>query len=814
MGINVAKQIKDYKSKTDFRYPSDNINPDLKHTEEWHLAYMKAFLCDYANNRLHFNFEHSEGEYSIPELRAYAKGQESDARVKKNFFGEKKRNKTTGKYPTSMNVDWNGIDVMPKFFDVMRGQNMDLEFKTTCRAIDEGSIQTKGLDRAYLKMMLDGKTKELLEKTKYHPNAPISLEDIGAETESDVDLFFDSGAYMTQREIASEACVAKSRAESGYRTNQSMWMDDAITLGLFAGKNYTDKANRLAKTRYADPSNMLIPYSSFLDHRNVTKVGEKRKMSIGELREEFPHIGDAQWRKIANEYSNQNPEIATAIAGMGYYNREVTNHLGQDIINQSMVWVLDAQWLGCDTTKYLTNEKKKNIYKEVGYTYETDKKAEKKGDKTIKKNHIKKHYASWIIGTDVMLDWGLEDAIYYGKDGNKIPGLDYFIEKTGNKSLVERCIPHIEDIRLAVVKRRNAIATLPPAPRMIIQQQLLDNVRLNGILHTSEQLMDLFKEKGVLVVNNLDEFNKPIFQNSKPIEFVTTNIVEDITLFSNEIAQGIERIREVTGLNQSVDASTQNPYQGLGKSQMAVAAANNALKPTFDRYISFVTRVDADLVKKWQVIAKNNKGLKITHAPLGVNTMQVLELGDEFTNAEIGIYTQMEYTNDEKQALFGRILELSKTYTSTQGTIGLNTAEFMHLEDLINAGSFTFAKYVIARTEKKREMMALKVKRQSEQFTFKSQQESAILANKLKVEGTADEERKKLLTIRVSEIEKRITKLTEMLTDIGPDSMNDPNVIQQQIEMSEQKINSLLMEDKAIDQQKLQQEQMQNQQSA
>jgi hypothetical protein len=806
---NTAKTIKDYKSKTDYRYPSDNINPELKDNKEYHLAFAQAFLSDFANNRFHFNFEKTgTSEYSIDELRAYATGMEGEARVKKNFFGEKKRDLKTGKYPTSMNIDWNGIDVMPKMFDVMRAVNMDIEFKTTARAIDEVSIQAKNLDREYLKNMIDRRTKDLLEKTKYHPNAPVSLEDIGAETEADVDLYFDSGAYITQREIASDACVSKSRHESGYRTNQSMWMDDVITLGVQIGKNYIDKANKIAKTRYCDPKYTLFPFSKFLDHRNVTKVGEYREITIGELREEYPHIEEWQWKVIARQYANQQSvELQAAIGGTGYFSREVSNDYGQNYINSCKILILDIQWLTNDMSKRLINENNEDVYREVEYGYEVDKKFAKRGHKTITKNHVKKHYCSWIIGTDTLLDFGQEDAVYYGKDGNRIPGLDFFIEKTGNKSLVERCIPHIEDIKLAVVKKRNAIATLPPAPRMIIQAQLFDNVFLNEIKQTPEMLLDLFKEKGVLVVNNLDDFNKPIFQNAKAIDFVPTGVIEDITLFSNEIIQGIERIREVTGLNQSVDASTPNSYVGLGKSQMAAAAANNALKPTFDRYVSFITRIDADLVKKWQLIAKWNKGLTLTHAPLGINTMQVLELGEDFTNAEIGIYTEMEYTNDEKQQLFGQIIELNKSYISTQGTFGLNTAEFMHLQDLINAGSFKFAKYVIARTEKKREMFALRTKRQSEEFTFNSQANNAKLASDLKREDISMEERKKLLTQRVVEIEKRITALSEKLVDRDAETTTPASFIETQIQLYEQQINTLISDDMMID------EAMKNQQN-
>lgn len=801
-----AKQIKDYKNRSEYVYPSHNINPELKKDEAYKLAFMRALTADFASGNTHVPFEFGSN-YSYEELRRYAQGMEGNSMVKKNFFGEKKRDPKTGLYPTTINVNWNGTDIMPKFFDVMRSVNQKIEYKSTARAVDGESIQSKKLDRAYLKFMIDQRTQETLAIAKVKPNTPVSLDDIGAETEADVDLYMDSGAYMTKREIAASAATQKTNKESDYKVIQDMQFDDIITLGIFGGKNYIDHANNCVKKRYVDPAKCIIPYSKYNDFRNNSKCAEFRTLSIGELREEYPNVPEWKWKKLARDYAFMNPETETELSKVGVFSNATTNQYGQNLIDSCNILVLDGQWLSTDTEKRLTNEKKEDkFYKEVDYGYEASEARKKKGDKVITKNFVRKYYATWVVGTDVLLDHGMcEDIVYYGPDGNKIPKLDYFFSKTGNKSLVERCITHIEDIHLAAVKLRNAIATVPPAPRMIIQQQLMDNVFLNGIRQQPEDLYQKFTEKGILVVNNLDVFNKPIFQNSKAIEFVPTNIMEDINIFRGEIIAGIEAIREVTGLNQAVDASTANPYVGLGKSQMAATAANNALSPSFNSFISFFKRSEDDVVKKWQIIAKKLKGLKLEYAPLGINTMQILEMGPEFSASDFNIFTEMEFTEDERNTLFAQILELNKTYVNSQGASGLNTAEFMHLQEMIMAGNFKFAKYVIARTEKKRELMALKAKRQSEEMTFQAQRDSLMMNNKYKQEAITDEERKKLLTVRVSEIEKRITGLYEKLTEV-PDDLATPadtGSIMSLIQLNEQNIISLINDDKMMDQQRM-----------
>lgn len=803
-----AKEIKEYKNRAKYTYPSDNINPGLKKDAKYALMFMQALMADFASGNTHVPFEFGSA-YSYETLRRYATGKEGNSMVKKNFFGEQKRDKATGKYPTTVNTSWNGTDVMPKFFDVMRSVNQKIEYRTTARAIDSDSTLTKQMDRAYAKFLIEEKARETFAMAKFKPSSPVNIEEIGAQTESDIDLFFDSGAYVTQREIAATACTQKTNKESNYKVIQDMQFDDIITIGIFAGKNYIDKANNIVKKRYVDPANCIIPYSKHLDFRNIDKFGEFREMTIGELREEFPQIPAYQWKVIAREYANQNPEHWAELSRIGIFSQETATTYGDGLINGFRVKVLDAQWLSMDTENRLTNDKNNDFYKEVEYGYEVKGNRKRTGDKVIAKNYLKKYYATWIVGTDIILDNGVcEDLVYYGKDGNKIVKLDYFCAKTGNKSLVERCIQHIEDIHLAVVKLRNAIATIPPAPRMIIQQQLMDNVFLNGKRVEPEDNYQKFIEKGLLTVNNLDAFNKPIFQNSKAIEFVPANAIDDIQIFRSEIIAGVEAIREVTGLNQAADASTPNPYVGLGKSQMAAAAANNALSPSFNAFVGFVKDSDEDVVKKWQIVAKRVEDLEIEHAPLGINTMQVLKLGKYFTNSDFNIYTEMEFTQEEMQNLFQQILELNKNYVNTQGASGLNTAEFMHLQEMIMAGNFQMAKYVIARTEKKRELMAMRFKRESEQFTFQAQQQSAMLANRMKQEAISDEEREKLLTVRISEIEKRITKMYESITaaDMSTDPTAPPTGVMALIAMQEQAITQLIAQNEQIKMAKAQQQ--------
>jgi hypothetical protein len=800
----LAKNIADYAAKGSHPYPADNIDPKLKLDKAYAFAFCRALLSDYAGNRLQIPFDFGT-KRTYRELRAYAQGKQGNAKIKENFFGPGKKN-SDGFYDTKVGVSWDGMDVMPKMYDVLRGINQKIEFRPEIRCVDPDALEAKIFDRSYLKHLIKAETAQLLGRAAYKPNSPVNMEELGLETESDVDLYFDSGAHSTWREIAAQAACNQCKIDSDYKTLQDMHFDDLITLSIMGGKNYIDRANGAVKQRYVDVENALIPYSRYPDFRNITRAGEVRDMSIGELREEYPHISADEWRLIAKKYRTQNSDYRMEAATNGFPNaaarQEEMNTYGMDPVNQIMLKVLDCQWLSTDVERYLVNQSpNRKFYKDVDFQYEVSNSDYKKGDRVKDRKVVKKYFAAWVIGTDLMLDYGVcEDVVYYGKSGNKIPKLDYFFAKTNNSSLVERCIGHIDDINLAVVKRRNALATLPPAPRMVIQQQLLDNVYLNGIKQEPEDLIQTLIERGYLVVNNLDDHNRPIFQNAKAVEFIPINVIQDITMFTNEIKEGIDRIREVTGLNQATDASTPEQYTGLGKTQIAVGASNNALFPTFNAYSYYFTPAFDDVVKKYQILARKRKeqgGVKIISSRLGTTATEILSLDADFSNSDYHMKTVMEYTEDQRQMLLQQIGQFNAQNGQTGGTFGLSYAEYMYIFNMIMAGNFQLAMFMIAQAERKKALAQRRKEIQDQQTNIQNQISSNQSAETEKRKSLIAEENAKRLTAQITETEKRKTQLmkdiaaVQQANALAPGGIINTELLQQFLAETDQVLQGL-----------------------
>lgn len=729
-----------YQTPTQFKgqqyknpYPSDRIDPRFKREKDYFVAFNNAFYADYINNYCYVPFEFG-AKRSFQELRAYATGQQSSNKIKENLIGAKRKNKD-GKYITKMNVSFDTYYKLPQMFDVMREKNMSQEYDVSVSCIDDDSIAAKEADKAMLLFLIDENNKNFMRQVGFIPNTPINPEEMGLRTAQDVKTYFEIGGYTMHREIACQAACQKTKLVSNYKVLQDASFDDLIITGLLGWKTDIEKSTMLPKIRKVNLDRALIPYSEQNDFSDITRAGEWRIMTIAQIRKENPKLTSTDLKYIARCFSWFNPEYTSAINGAYYktnLNPNYVSDIDVDPISRVKVMVLDSQWLSTDIETHVKNVRATGQvrFKEVPYDYTIDKKAEKSGDKKIQKNVIRKYYSSWIIGTDMFLDYGVcKDVVYYGKDGNKTPRLDFFFAKTGNASLVERAIAIVDDIDMAIVKQRNALATIPAAPGLAIQKDLLENVMLNGILQQPEDIMQALQERGVLYYNGLDDHGKPLYfaGGQKPIDYLdVTKIAGILAVYGNQIAQKVNELREVLGMQSGADAGGTSAYQGLGQTKLAFQASNASLYPTFNAYNYVFKAAFDDIIKKWQIVAKNKKGdVKVSYSVLGSKNMAVFKLGKDFDNWDFNLEIDIAPSQEEKQNLLTSISQQKALGDQTGGSQGLTMSEYLFVWKKVMAGNVDEAMYVLSQIEAKKAQVQQQSKQADIEANAVVQQQSA-----------------------------------------------------------------------------------------
>lgn len=707
--------------------PSDDINPKLKKEKEYYLSVAQSMMADFASDATCVPFAWYS-QRSIQELKDYARGRQSNDKIK-SWILNKKRKTADGRWITKMNVSWDGYAKLPQMFDMMRSKNMNHDYDVDIQCYDMETMAAQENMRQSLLYLINENTRQFIETSMFRPEVEVDPSEIGLRTSRDVNVYVESGGYVPQWIKAAVAACSKSRVVSNYKEFQDECFDDLITNpeGITGARTYIDRATGEPKFRHVDVPNAIIPYFKGISSTGkITRAGELREITVADLRAIRPDLKPDELVYIAKKFQWMNPNYSGLLSGSGYYGQG--NHLFQkfdmDPLSRVKILILDYQFLSTDRDKFVKNDDRK-YFSEVDYDYVLTSKARKNGDYTVEKKVIRKHEAQWIVGTKYFLSYGqCDDAVYQGPDGNKTPTLDYFFVKTGNMSLVERCIALVDDMNMILVKHRNVWATLPAAPGMMIQKNLIENVFLNGKKQQPEDILQAMIERGVLQYDSLDDFNKPLFAagGQKPIEFLDfSRIAQLLGACTAELQNKVAEIREVLGLTQGADAGERSPYLGLGEQQLAIEQSNASLTPTFNAYRYLFKDVFDDIIKKWQIMARKKKGLKLGYSALGNSNMKMLELGGHFSAADFACEVTIGATREDKMALLQELRELK---TPADGSMGITYAEYMYVRGRILAGNIKEAELVMSILDAGKRQRQEENEQRNIQANLEGQQES------------------------------------------------------------------------------------------
>lgn len=757
-----------YKVAGKYSYPDPKVSPAEKKQRDWLYQYANAFWSEYVQNKLDCPYTWGEEEMSFDELRLYAKGKQSMEKLKDRF--RSLRPNAQGKRTTKMNISWRGMDFMAKQFDVMRAMNQEVDFDIEVSCSNTDDIDEKDFNREYVKYMIHDETAKFLQRTGYKPvKQGIDPNMLALKTNAQVDLYFDSGGFPLMKEIKLQAAIEKSLDIADFAVIKDMIFDDLITLAKCGVKTEINNATLETTPRYVDMKYALLPHSTYLDYRNINRAAELRFMTIAELKEEDPTLEDSVLMQLAKDYAYMNEDYANIMGSQGMFNlqyrMEYKNLYGVDPMLNCKIMVLDGQFISPDYEKYVKTtrlDSGNDEFYQVDNNFDPDKWTNRKMSKPKVKNSrcFRKYEFKWVVGTKIFLKGGLApDVIYDGPDGNLKPKLDFRFYKTGNKSIIERCIAFIDDMNLALFKKRNALKTLPPAPRMIINEMLLSNVMLNGIVQEPEDLIRTLEEKGYLVVKTQDDFQRNL-GGGKMVDFIPSGIIEDLTMFSQEIETQKNNIREVTGVNQIADASTPDPEEGLGKSKLAISATNHALYPTFKGYKSVFERTCLDIGDKTQLLAKK-KDLKIAHRPFGQASTKVLVLGSDVALSKFNYKCRLKSSDEDKRMMLQEITGLKQQRRANGGFGGITGAQYLFLYDRIMAGQVKLAMYMLSQMEADQLEQDNQEKANSQKIAaqFASQQAQQNQEADIATESAKEKEKRK--TILLQSAMDRKTKIVD-----------------------------------------------------
>jgi hypothetical protein len=212
------------------------------------------------------------------------------------------------------------------------------------------------------------------------------------------------------------------------------------------------------------------------------------------------------------------------------------------------------------------------------------------------------------------------------------------------KSLVDSCTGFADMLQLTHLKIQQAIAKAKP-DGLVIDIEGLENVQLGkgGELQPLE-LHDIYEQTGVFYYRSKNPEGG--FQNPPVREIGNSirNINELIGLYNHYLRM----IRDTTGINEVVDASSPKADSLVGVQQQAVAASNNATYDITHSALVLYRKVCTDVVKSLQILPPDSVVFKAYENAIGKEKMSVLASFRQLPMYNFGVIVTKDMDDKER----------------------------------------------------------------------------------------------------------------------------------------------------------------------
>jgi len=411
-------------------------------------------------------------------------------------------------------------------------------------------------------------------------------------------------------------------------------------------------------------------------------------------------------------------------------------------------------------------EEKENRYGNTNFYYEGYSYKERQGGvfkRTPRKMDMVNVYGGmYIPGTEFIVGYGLKNNMPRNMHDLSRTRMSYSVAATNirnmmPKSMVDSCVGFADMLQLTHLKIQQAIAKAKP-DGLIIDIEGLENVQLGkgGDLQPLE-LHDIYEQTGVFYYRSKNPEGG--FQGA-PIQQIPNsirNINELIGIYNHYLGL----IRDTTGINEMMDASTPKGDTLVGVQQQAIAAGNNATYDITNSAMLLFKRVCEDLVKCLQILPTDSIVFQAYQRAIGNENMKVLSSFSELPMFNFGVQVRKEMEDQERQYLEQNIqMALSQKEIDLEDAVAIR-----NLKDINQAERLLIVRRK-KRMDKQQEMAQQNSQMQAEQQAQAAQAASQARQQELQMEAQLKAQELQLkaqLEIQLEQAKHQMRKEIEMI---------------------------------------------------
>ena len=631
-----------YKSKNTNKagFPDPFASPMEKMSHSYGLQFAKAIEAQWGKGEDSSSL-YSRRRHEFEKSRDYANGTQ-DTSIYKQILNSLDPNNGDG---TLLNLDWSPVPIVPKFVKVVVNRVLSRKPYPKVEAIDPISKQEKDARKAEIESSIGD--KELLMEAKAIGLKPKIDPDSLPDTTEEAEIFMDQNV-KTSSEIAAQLATSLTLDwndfdQDVYRRN----VEDLVVCGMGVVKRDNDP-NYGIVTKYIDPVNFIHSYTEDPNLSDIVYAGHVSRISIQELkRKAGDQISEEKYQEIAKSVMHKSYNDSKAFARRDYSTASGTFNYGYDTY---LVDVMDFEFLTVDCVYY---ESKESQYGNMGFYFKGSEYKESKNSvyerQPVKMENQVVYSGSFIIGYNCLFNYGLQSNIPKNIHDLSKAKMSYSVACTNlrrmmPKSLVSGVIGFADQLQLTHLKIQQAIAKAKP-DGILVDIEGLENVQLGrgGELQPLD-IQDIYEQTGVFYYRSKNPEGG--FQNPpiRSIENSIRNINEYIGLYNHYLRM----IRDATGINEVMDASTPKGDALVGVRQQALAAGNNALYDITNASLIIYKKVCSDIVKCLQVIPTDSVLYRVYSKAIGEISMEILSSFNEIPMYNYGIRVVRDMSDEDR----------------------------------------------------------------------------------------------------------------------------------------------------------------------
>ena len=533
-----------------------------------------------------------------------------------------------------LNLDWKPVPILSKFVDIVVNGISQKSYDIKAYSQDPSSVKRRTEYASRLqedmvaKEYLDG-LKQTLGIDLYQSPSGVVVPGSKEELELHMQL-----SYKQSIEIAEEEAISTVFAQNKYDLVRRRLNMDLTTIGISAGKTNFNTAEGIT-VDYVDPAYMVYSYTEDPNFEDIYYVGEVKSITIPELKKQFPGISEQELKRI-----QETPGNRQYVSGWGNY-------------DENTVQVMYFEYKTYHNQVFKIKQTDSGLLKALEKP-DTFNPPENDNFERVSRSIEVLYTGAKVLGTNNILDWSLAENMSRPMADTTKVEMNYAIcaprmYKGRIESVVSKCVGFADMIQLTHLKLQQVMSRMVPDGVYLDMDGLAEVDLGNGTNYNPAEALNMYFQTGSIVGRSMTQ-DGDMNPGKVPIqELNSSSGLGKIQALIQTYQYYLQMIRDVTGLNEARDGSSQDKNSLVGLQKMAANASNVATRHIKQASLYLTLKLAENVSLKIAdalYFPLTAESLKNSISTFNVETLQQVV---DLNLYDFGIFLELE-PDDEEQA--------------------------------------------------------------------------------------------------------------------------------------------------------------------